>query len=65
MKNKNHEIKIRCTENLFRKLLAICEVTGKTKTSIIEDLILIEYAKNKKYEEKFYEHFKKDIESVG
>lgn len=46
---KTKNIKIRCTEVLCRKLLAICAVTGKTRTAIIEDLISAEYERNKKY----------------
>lgn len=51
---KNKELKIRITEPMLRKILAICTVTGKTKTAIIEDLIIQEFKKNKKYEEQYY-----------
>lgn len=46
---KSREIKIRCTEILFRKLLAISRVTGKNKTSIVSDLISAEYEKDGRY----------------
>lgn len=48
MKTKN--VAIRLGEVCFRKLLAICKVTGKSKTGLIRDLINAEYEKNKKYE---------------
>lgn len=52
--NKTREVKIRCTETLFRKLLAICKVTGKTRTAVIEDLIASEFKKNMKYSNQYY-----------
>lgn len=51
---KNKEIKIRCTELVLRKLLAICAVSGRTKTSVIEDLISGEYDRDKRYETRYY-----------
>ncbi len=51
---KDHEVKIRVTEIMLRKLTAICSVTGKTKTAVIEDLILKEFKKNKQYEDRYY-----------
>lgn len=62
---KSKEIKIRCTETLLRKLMAICAVKGKTKTAIIEDLILQEYKKKQRYEEKYYEEFYKTANEDG
>lgn len=51
MRNKkDREITIRVSDILFRKILAICKVTGKSKTGLIRDLVLQEYEKNKKYE---------------
>lgn len=58
---KTREIKIRCSESLFRKLVAICKITGKTKTSIIEDLIHSEYEKDKRYEKKYYADLEKKV----
>lgn len=52
---KNKEIKIRCTEVLLQKLLAICAVTGKSKTAIIESLIQKEYSSRNAYANKYYE----------
>lgn len=49
-KNKTRWIGFRATEILFRKLVAISRVTGKSKSAIISDLICAEYDKNKKYE---------------
>lgn len=48
--NKDRVVTIRVSDLLFRKILAICKVTGKSKTGLIRDLILQEYEKNKKYE---------------
>lgn len=48
--NKTREVTIRLSELAFRKLVAICKVTGKSKTGLLRDLILLEYEKNKKYE---------------
>lgn len=53
MKTKTREIKIRCTEVLFRKLLAICAVTGKTKTAVLEDLIYAEYDSDSRYSKQY------------
>lgn len=50
---KDKEIRIRCTKGLLRKLMAICVVTGETKTAVITDLILSEYAKNTKYQDEY------------
>lgn len=46
-------IDIRCTDLLFKKLMAICAETGKTRTAVIEDLINKEYDNNKRYEKRF------------
>ena len=61
MTKKSKEIKIRCTEVLFRKLLAICAVSGKTKTAVIEDLIFAEFEKNKKYSAQYYADLEKKV----
>lgn len=59
--NKTKRIGIRLSSILFRKLIAICKVTGKSKTTIIEELILSEYEKNKKYEEWYYHNLDKEV----
>ena len=48
-KNKTRRIEIRCREMLFRKLWAICQVSGKTKTAVVEDLIGKEFDRKKAY----------------
>lgn len=53
MRNKNREVRIRCTEVLLRKLLAICAVTGKTRTAVIEDLIFAEYERDSRYSKRY------------
>ena len=58
---KSKAIKIRCSEILFRKLSAICAVTGKTKTAILEELIMTEYDRNKKYSDQYYMDLDKEI----
>lgn len=54
MNRKNRFFKMRMSEVLFRKLVAISKATGKTKTAIIEDLLSAEYDNNKKYEKWYY-----------
>lgn len=61
MAKKTYEIKIRCTELLLRKLLAICSVKDSNKTNIIESLINMEYEKNAQYASKYYENLKKPV----
>lgn len=53
-KNKTREVHFRCREILFRKLWAICKVSGKTKTAILEDLICKEFDRKKAYQQ-FYD----------
>ena len=53
-KNKTRRVEIRCREILFRKLWAICHVSGKTKTAILEDLISKEFDRKKAYQQ-FYD----------
>ena len=53
-KNKTRRIEIRCREMLFRKLWAICQVSGKTKTAVLEDLICKEFDRRKAYQQ-FYD----------
>ena len=53
-KNKPRRVEIRCREVLFRKLWAICQVSGKTKTAILEDLICKEFDRKKAYQQ-FYD----------
>lgn len=53
-KNKTRRIEIRCREILFRKLWAICQVSGKTKTAVLEDLICNEFDRRKAYQQ-FYD----------
>lgn len=61
MNKKNRWISIRVSEILFRKLVAICKATGKTKTAIIEDLIIEEYDRKKqKYEKWYYSDLNKE-----
>lgn len=47
--NKKKHLDIRMAEIMLQKLLAICAVTGKTKTAMIEDLILREYDRDSRY----------------
>lgn len=47
---------MRMNESLFRKLVAIAEVTGRTKTDVVKNLIDEEYKKNRKYQENFYKN---------
>lgn len=58
---KSKEIKIRCTEVMLRKLLAICAVNGKSKTATIESLISEEYNRDKKYEIQYYANLEKKV----
>lgn len=60
-KNKTKRIELRCREVLFRKLLAICAATGKTKTAVLEDLICAEYDKKKSYEQFYYANLDKKV----
>lgn len=60
-KNKKRWISIRASEIMFRKLVAICKVNGKTKTAVILDLIASEYEKNKKYEWQYYADLDKEV----
>ena len=53
-KNKTRRVEIRCREILFRKLWAICHVSGKTKTAVLEDLIGKEFDSKKDYQQ-FYD----------
>ena len=53
-KNKTRRVEIRCREALFRKLWTICQVSGKTKTAVLEDLISKEFDRKKAYQ-KFYD----------
>lgn len=55
MGKKNKSIKIRVTETMFQKLCAICAVTGKKKTRIVEELIENEFSKDSRYWEEMYE----------
>lgn len=59
--NKKHRIETRISEVLLRKLLAICAVSGKTRTAVIEDLILAEYEKNKKYKDRYYADLERGV----
>lgn len=59
--NKNKHVKIRCTEVLFRKLMAICAVTGKTRTAVLEDLISAEYEKDRRYSTQYYADLEHDV----
>lgn len=59
---KKRWISIRASEILFRKLVAICKATGKTKTAVIADLIFAEYDRaNKKYEKWYYSDLNKNM----
>lgn len=58
-KRKDRRFQIRFSNIIFRKLEAICKVTNRTKTAVIEDLILSEYNKNKAYEKWFYANIDK------
>lgn len=53
-KNKTRRVEIRCREILFRKLWAICQVSGKSKTAILEELICKEFDRKKAYQQ-FYD----------
>lgn len=53
-KNKTREVHFRCQELLFRKLWAICQASGKTKTAVLEDLICKEFDRRKAYQQ-FYD----------
>ena len=53
-KNKPRRVEIRCREVLFRKLWTICQVSGKTKTAVLEDLISKEFDRRKAYQQ-FYD----------
>lgn len=50
MNKKKRWVTIRASEILFRKLIAICKTTGKSKTAVIADLIFAEFERNKKYQ---------------
>lgn len=54
--NNNKRFHMRMNESLFRKLVAIAEVTGRTKTDVVKNLIDEEYKKNRKYQENFYKN---------
>ncbi len=54
MKVKRNRLNIRISDIVERRLLAICEVTGKTKTKVIEDLIASEYNKKREYNDQYY-----------
>lgn len=60
-RNKNRTIHMRTTELINRKLMAICSVTGKTKTAVLEDLISTEYGRNKKYDAQYYADLEKKL----
>lgn len=61
MTRKNRWISMRASEILFRKLVAICKSTGKTKAAVLADLITSEYNKNKKYEKWYYADLDKEV----
>lgn len=62
MNRKKRRIYIRASEILFRKLVAICKATGKTKTAVIADLILAEYNReSKKYSKYYFEDLEKGL----
>ncbi len=61
MKNKNCRVNLRLNEVIMRKLLAICRVKNATKTAIIEDLIKVEYEKNRKYSDIYYQDLEKKV----
>lgn len=58
---KSKEIKIRCTESIFRKLLAISKVTGKSRTAVITDLINLEYERDRRYSIQYYADLDKKL----
>lgn len=54
MRNKSHRIEVRISEAIFKKFIAICDVNGRAKTSMIESLIEGEYKRNAKYRDQYY-----------
>lgn len=63
MQKKNFRICMRFSETVLRKLLAISGVSGKSRTAVIEDLILGEFGRNKKYLDRYYEDLNKPLVS--
>ena len=54
-RKKEKRLQLRLSDIVFGKLNAICKTNCKTRTAVIEDLILSEYGKNKAYEKWFYD----------
>lgn len=61
MRKKNKTISIRVSDVCFQKLLAICAVSKKSKTALIEEFISKEYNQNYLYERKLISDLNKNI----
>lgn len=64
-KKRERYITIRVTEAMFQKILAMCDVTGKTKTGLLRDLIAREYGKNKEYERRYLDNLNERSDDIG
>lgn len=64
-KKRERHITIRVTEVMFQKILAMCDVTGKTKTGFLRDLIAREYGKNKEYERRYLDNLNERGDDIG
>ncbi len=67
MESKKYRIGLRISKSTLNKLLSICSVTKKTRTAIIEDLILKEFSKRKEYEQAYYNEnfYLKELEKLN
>lgn len=63
-KQKQKRVDFRLTEIMFRRLMAIVRVTGKSRTAVIEDLIAAEYDKSRKYRDRYYGDLEKKPEEL-
>ncbi len=61
MRIKKCRVGVRLSERDFRKLSAICKVSKTTQTAVIEDLIRVEFEKDKRYSEQFYADLEEKI----
>lgn len=61
MKLKKYRLEVRLSEMTLRKLLAICQVTGKNKTAAIEELIDAEYHRKKVYMDQYHKNLGREL----
>lgn len=61
---KERRLNIRTSETTLRKLLAICAVNKRNRTKTIEELILSEYGRSRKYENQYYLDLQKNADDL-